>query len=147
MEATQAIIYSQFLTGVGDIFVLLLRPGINRRRAQSGFRKRKIVTGRDKRPMVQRGAIMKLLSIIAAVMALVVASTTTMAEPKKPSLSNKATHRVKSPQPSTGSQHTRISSGNTTSLNAKVGTKKIRLNASGSRAVILLDLDKTMSMM
>jgi hypothetical protein len=85
---------------VGDIFVLLLRPGINRRRAQSGFRKRKIVTGRDKRPMVQRGAIMKLLSIIAAVMALVVASTTTMAEPKKPSLSNKATHRVKSPQPS-----------------------------------------------
>jgi len=80
--------------------VLLLRPGINRRRAQSGFRKRKIVTGRDKRPMVQRGAIMKLLSIIAAVMALVVASTTTMAEPKKPSLSNKATHRVKSPQPS-----------------------------------------------
>ena len=85
---------------VGDIFVLLLRPGINRRRAQSGFRKRKIVTGRDKRPMVQRGAIMKLLSIIAAVMALIVASTTTMAEPKKPSLSNKATHRVKSPQPS-----------------------------------------------
>ena len=100
MEATPAIIYSQFLTGVGDIFVLLLRPGINRRRAQSGFRKRKIVTGRDKRPMVQRGAIMKLLSIIAAGMALVVASTTTMAEPKKPSLSNKATHRVKSPQPS-----------------------------------------------
>jgi hypothetical protein len=50
--------------------------------------------------MVQRGAIMKLLSIIAAVMALVVASTTTMAEPKKPPLSNKATHRVKSPQPS-----------------------------------------------
>ena len=93
-------IFSQFLTGVGDIFVLLLRPGINRRRAQSGFRKRKIVTGRDKRPMVQRGAIMKLLSIIAAVMALIVASTTTMAEPKKPSLSNKATHRVKSPQPS-----------------------------------------------
>jgi hypothetical protein len=100
VQATPAIIYSQFLTGVGDIFVLLLRPGINRRRAQSGFRKRKIVTGRDKRPMVQRGAIMKLLSIIAAVMALVVASTTTMAEPKKPSLSNKATHRVKSPQPS-----------------------------------------------
>ena len=79
--------------------------------------------------MVQRGAIMKLLSIIAAVMALVVASTTTMAEPKKPSLSNKATHRVKSPLP-TGSQHTRTDSGNTTSLNAKVGTKKIKLNAS-----------------
>jgi hypothetical protein len=39
VEATPAIIYSQFLTGVGDIFVLLLRPGINRRRAQSGFRK------------------------------------------------------------------------------------------------------------
>ena len=68
---------SHFLAGVGDIFVLLLSSGINRRRAQSGFRKRKIVTGRDKRPMVQRGAIMKLLSIIAADMALVVASTTT----------------------------------------------------------------------
>ena len=50
MEATPAIIYSQFLTGVGDIFVLLLRPGINRRRAQSGLRKRKIVAGRDKQP-------------------------------------------------------------------------------------------------
>ena len=101
MEATPAIIYSQFLTGVGDIFGLLLRPGINRRRAQSGFRKVKIITGRDKTAKwCRRGAIMKLLSIIAAAMALVVASTTTMAEPKKPSLSNKATHRVKSPQPS-----------------------------------------------
>jgi len=100
VRATSTITRSHFLAGVGDIFVLLLRPGINRRRAQSGFRKRKIVTGRDKRPMVQRGAIMKLLSIVAAVMALIVASTTTMAEPKKPSLSNKATHRVKSPQPS-----------------------------------------------
>ena len=79
--------------------MLLLRAGINRRRAQSGSRKRKIVTGRDKQPN-GAGPIMKLLSIIAAVMALVVASTTTMAEPKKPSLSNKATHRVKSPQPS-----------------------------------------------
>ena len=43
---------------------------------------------------------MKLLDIIAAAMASVIASTTTMAEPKKPSLSNKATHRMKSPQPS-----------------------------------------------
>ena len=147
MEATPAIIYSQFLTGVGDIFVLLLRPGINRRLLSLVFAKRKIVTGRDKRPMVQRGAIMKLLSIIAAVMALVVASTTTMAQPKKPSLSNKATHREKCHNLPTGSQHTRTDLGNTTSLNAKVGTKKIRLNASASRAVILLDLDKTMSMM
>jgi hypothetical protein len=36
----------------------------------------------------------------AAAMALVVASTTAMAEPKKPSVSNKTTHRVKSAQPS-----------------------------------------------
>ena len=50
VQATQAITCSQFLTGVGDIFVLLLRPGINRRRAQSGLRKRKIVTGQDKQP-------------------------------------------------------------------------------------------------
>jgi hypothetical protein len=40
----------------------------------------------------------KLLCIIAAAMALVVASSTTMAEPKKRSVSNKATHRMKSPQ-------------------------------------------------
>jgi hypothetical protein len=101
VQATPAITCSQFLTGVGDIFVLLLRPGINRRRAQSGFRKAQNRYRRGQAPNgVQRGAIMKLLSIIAAVMALVVASTTTMAEPKKPSLSNKATHRVKSPQPS-----------------------------------------------
>jgi hypothetical protein len=38
-----------------------------------------------------RGAMMKLLSIIAAVMALIVASSTAMAAPKK-------THRMKSPQ-------------------------------------------------
>ncbi len=51
--------------------------------------------------MVQRDEIMKLLNIIAAVIALVVASTTTMAEPKKLFLANKATHhRVKSSQPS-----------------------------------------------
>jgi len=43
---------------------------------------------------------MKLFNIIAAPLALAVMSTTTMAEPKKPSLSNKATHLVKSPQPS-----------------------------------------------
>jgi len=40
----------------------------------------------------------KLLCIIAAVMALIVASSTAMAEPKKRSLSDKATHRMKSPR-------------------------------------------------
>jgi hypothetical protein len=44
--------------------------------------------------------MMKLLCIIAAAVALVVASSTAMAEPKKQSVSNKATHRMKSPQPS-----------------------------------------------
>jgi hypothetical protein len=32
-------------TGVGDIFVMLLRAGINRRQDQSGLRERKLVTG------------------------------------------------------------------------------------------------------
>ena len=41
---------------------------------------------------------MKPLCIIAAAMALVVASSTAMAEPKKRSVSDKATHRMKSPQ-------------------------------------------------
>ena len=51
--------------------------------------------------MLRRGAIMKLLYIIATAMALAVASTTTMAEPKKLSSSDNAAHnRVKSPQPS-----------------------------------------------
>ena len=40
----------------------------------------------------------KLLRIIAAAMALIVASSMAMAEPKKRSLSDKATHRMKSPQ-------------------------------------------------
>jgi hypothetical protein len=40
----------------------------------------------------------KLLCIIAAAMALIVASSTAMAAPKKRSLSDKATHRMKSPQ-------------------------------------------------
>jgi hypothetical protein len=44
--------------------------------------------------------MMKLLCIIAAAVALVVASSTAMAEPKKQSVSNKATHRMKPPQPS-----------------------------------------------
>jgi len=44
--------------------------------------------------------MMKLLCIIAAAMALVVASSTAMAEPKKRSVSNKTTLRMKSPQPS-----------------------------------------------
>src|SRR4029077_10646253 len=42
------------------------------------------------------GAMMKPLCIIAAAIALVVASSTAMAEPKKRSVSNKATHRMKS---------------------------------------------------
>jgi hypothetical protein len=41
---------------------------------------------------------MKLLCIVAAVMALIVASSTAMAAPKKQSLSDKATHRMKSPR-------------------------------------------------
>ena len=41
---------------------------------------------------------MKLLCIIAAAMALVVASSTAIAAPKKQSLSDKATHRMKSPR-------------------------------------------------
>ena len=40
----------------------------------------------------------KLLCIIAAAMALIVASSTAMAEPKKRSVSDKATHRMKSPR-------------------------------------------------
>jgi hypothetical protein len=40
---------------------------------------------------------MKLRCIIAAAMALIVASSTAMAAPKR-SLSDKATHRMKSPQ-------------------------------------------------
>ena len=40
----------------------------------------------------------KLFCIIAAAMALIVASSTAMAEPKK--RSDKSTHRMKSPQPS-----------------------------------------------
>ena len=96
--------------------------------------------------IMRRGKTIKLLCIIAAAMTFVVASSAGMAEPKKRSVSNKATHRMKSPQYSNRIQHTRTGSGNTTSLNAKVGTKKIRLNASGCRAMILQDLDKTISM-
>jgi predicted NUDIX family NTP pyrophosphohydrolase len=40
----------------------------------------------------------KLLCIIAAAMALIVASSTAMAEPKKRSFSDKATHHMKSPR-------------------------------------------------
>ena len=42
---------------------------------------------------------MKPLCIIAAAMALVVASSTAMAEPKKRSVSDKAIHRMKSVPP------------------------------------------------
>jgi hypothetical protein len=41
---------------------------------------------------------MKLLCIIAAAMALVIASSPAMAAPKKWSLSDKATHRMKPPR-------------------------------------------------
>ena len=41
---------------------------------------------------------MKLLCIIAAGMALIVASSTAIAAPKKQSLSDKVTHRMKPPQ-------------------------------------------------
>ena len=48
---------------------------------------------------VLRGAMKKLLCIIAvAAMALVAASSTAIAETKKQSLSDKATHRMKSPR-------------------------------------------------
>jgi hypothetical protein len=40
----------------------------------------------------------KLLCIITAAMALIVASSTAMAEPKKRSVSDKATHRMESPR-------------------------------------------------
>ena len=53
-------------------------------------------TDDDLTNIAQRGAMMKPLCIIAAVMALVVASSTAMAEPKKRSVSDKATHRMKS---------------------------------------------------
>jgi ribulose kinase len=52
------------------------------------------LVGRD----AWRGKMKKLLCIVAAAMALIVASSTAMAEPKK--RSDKATHRMKSPQPS-----------------------------------------------
>jgi hypothetical protein len=45
--------------------------------------------------IVRRGATMKPFCIIAAAMALVVASSTAMADPKKRSVSDKATHRMK----------------------------------------------------
>ena len=41
---------------------------------------------------------MKLLCVIAAAMALVIASSPAMAAPKKRFLSDKATHRMKSPR-------------------------------------------------
>lgn len=44
-------------------------------------------------------AMMKQISIIATAMALIVASSAAMAEPKKRSVSDKATHRAKSLQP------------------------------------------------
>ena len=50
--------------------------------------------------MKRRGIMMKQISIIAAAMALTVASSTAMAEPQKRSVFDKATHRVKSSQPS-----------------------------------------------
>ena len=55
-------------------------------------------TDDDSTNIVRRGAVMKLLCIIAAVITLIVASSTAMAAPKKQSLSDEATHRMKSPQ-------------------------------------------------
>jgi hypothetical protein len=49
---------------------------------------------------MRRGTTVKLLCIIAAAMTFVFASSAAMAEPKKRSVSNKATQRMKSPQPS-----------------------------------------------
>jgi hypothetical protein len=43
--------------------------------------------------------MMKQISIVAATMALVVASGAAMAEPQKRSVLDRATHRAKSPQP------------------------------------------------
>ena len=50
--------------------------------------------------MKRRGAMMKQISIIAAAMALTIASSTAMAEPQKRSVFDKATNRAKSPRPS-----------------------------------------------
>ena len=76
---------------------------------------------------------MKLLCIIAAAMALVVASSTAMAAPKKQSLSNKATHRMKSHSQClrhfVNGLPTIQHPGNTRNSNAKVGTKQIVLDA------------------
>ena len=44
--------------------------------------------------------MMKQISIIAAAMALTVASSTAMAEPQKRSVFDKATNRAKAPRPS-----------------------------------------------
>jgi hypothetical protein len=46
--------------------------------------------------ILRRGAMMKPLCIVAAAMALVVGSSTAMAEPKKRSVSDKPTHHMKS---------------------------------------------------
>src|SRR5262245_18288714 len=54
--------------------------------------------GRLSTNIERQGATMKLFCIIAAAMTLVVASSTAMAAPKKQSLSDKATHRMKSPR-------------------------------------------------
>jgi hypothetical protein len=58
-----------------------------------------VTTDNNSINIVRRGAMMKLLlCIIAAAMALVVGSSTAMAAPKKQSLSDKETHRIKSPR-------------------------------------------------
>ena len=68
---------------------------------------------------------MKLLCIIAAAMALVLASSTAMAAPKK----HKATHRMNSPSSVPASRRqwppNNPTPVNTRNLNAKVGTKEI----------------------
>src|SRR5215510_4886230 len=60
--------------------------------------KSKIRKRQQQREPLMGHSEMKLLCIIAAAMALIVASSMAMAAPKKQSLSDKSTHRMKSPQ-------------------------------------------------
>src|SRR5512143_2864400 len=91
----------------------------------------------------------KLLCIIASAMALIVASSTVMAEPKKRSASDKATHRMKSPGQNlrhfVNGLPTIQHQGNTRNLNAKVGTKQTRLDAGRNHADCPKKQDRNMS--
>jgi hypothetical protein len=88
----------------------------------------------------------KLLCIIAA-MALIVASSTAMAAPKKRSLSDKATHRMKSPR-SVPAPLRQWPPNNPTfreyeELKRQGGTKKIRLDALNSASGATRVIDTT----